>query len=171
MFNRAPRLELDFRASRRQARWPGALLLALSLALAAGLVSRHRDAQLELARLEAEVALAGADRGAAVVSRAGNDEELRNAQAVARQLALPWAPLVQTIERAATRDVALLELQPDPQAGVVRLTAEARHREAMFEYARRLGMRGLRDVHLVGHELQREDPRRPIRFSAQASLR
>ena len=53
---------------------------------------------------------------------------------------------------------------------MLRLTAEARNREAMFEYLRRLAQaRGLAEVHLVSHQVQRDDPQRPIQFTVQAA--
>jgi len=91
---------------------------------------------------------------------------------VVRQLALPWGTLVLAIEQAATRDVALLQLQPDADSRLVKLTAEARNREAMFDYVRRLGAApGLGEVHVVSHQVQRDDPRRPVQFSVQASMK
>lgn len=155
---------------RRRARWPGVLLLAISLALAAGLFVRHREAQLELERLVAVADLAGPQRRA--VPQARLDEEAKSAEAVVRSLTLPWAALVQAVEQAATRDVALLQLQPDAESRLLRLTAEARNREAMFEYVRRLAAApGLVDTHVVSHQVQRDDPQRPIQFSVQAALR
>src|SRR2546421_411835 len=48
----------------------------------------------------------------------------------------------------------------------------ARYRDAMFEYLRRLGSaQGLAEVHLVSHQVQREDPQRPIQFSVQAAIK
>jgi hypothetical protein len=100
------------------------------------------------------------------------EEEAKNAETVVRQLTLPWASLVGTIEEAATRDVAILQLQPDAQQRLLRLTAEARHQKAMVEYLRRLvSASALTDVHVVSHQVQQEDPLRPIQFAVQASLR
>ena len=45
----------------------------------------------------------------------GSTSELKSAQATVRQLALPWAQLIDALERAATREVAVLQLQPDAQ--------------------------------------------------------
>jgi hypothetical protein len=167
MLNKPPRLELDYLKPRRRTRWASALVLVLSLALAVGLVSRYRDLQLELARLEAYAPVQPKE-----VPQERLSEEIRNAEAVVRQLGLPWASLVRAVEQAATRDVALLQLQPDAETRLVRLTAETRDPEAMFDYVRRLGAaKGMTEVHLISHEVQRDDPRRPIHFSAQARLR
>lgn len=171
MFNRPRKLELDYLASRKPARWPGVLVLVVSLVLAATLFSRWREAQLELARLDA-AGMVSFERRAAPIPEARLGEEVKAAEAVVRSLALPWAALVRAVEQAATREVALLALQPDPQARLLRLTAEARHREAMFAYVRRLAAaEGLAEVHLVSHQVNREDPQRPVQFSLQATLR
>jgi Tfp pilus assembly protein PilN len=149
------------------------LVLAVSLAVAGAMLERYRDARESLARLETESGLIAPERRAArPVSKERLDEEVKSAEAVVRQLALPWGALVRAVEQAATRDVALLQLQPDAEQRLLRLSAEARNREAMFEYLRRLGAdRGLADVHLVAHHVQKEDPQRPVQFSVQAALR
>ena len=112
------------------------------------------------------------ERPARPIPKEKIEEEARSAEAVVRQLTLPWATLIGTIEQAATREVAILQLQPDAETRLLKLTAETRHREAMFEFVRRLGAaQGLADVHLVSHQVQREDPLQPVQFSIQASIR
>src|SRR5438552_7976521 len=167
------RLELDYVAPVRRPLWPGLVVLAVSLAVAGGMLARYRDAQREVVRLEAESGLIAPDRRPArAVSRERLEEEAKLAESVVRQLTLPWAKLIGTIEQAASRDVAILQLQPDAEQRLLRLTAEARDREAMFEYLRRLGgAQGLAEVHLVSHQVQREDPQRPIQFAVQAVIR
>jgi hypothetical protein len=145
------------------------LLLALGLALAAALLDRYQEARQELARLEAVAALTAPERRPApAIPKERLADEMRNAEAVVRQLTVPWASLVQAIEQAALRDVALLQLQPDAENRSLKLTAEARHREAMFEYLRRLAAApALSDVHLVSHQNQQH----AVQFSVQASIR
>jgi hypothetical protein len=166
-------LELDYIAPPRRPVWLGLAVLAISLAVAAGLVLRYGEAQQELQRLQTEGGLVLNDsRAQRPVPKERLDEESRAAEAVVRQLTLPWATLITTVEQAASRDVAILQLQPDPDQRVLRLTAEARHRDAMFDYVRRLGAaKGLGEVHLLSHQVQREDPQRPIQFSVQAAIR
>ena len=42
----------------------------------------------------------------------------------------------------------------------------------MFSFVRRLGEAPLlADVHLVSHQVQREDPQHPVQFSIQATIR
>ena len=151
---------------------PGLLVLAVSLVVAAGLAERYRDARVEVARVEAQTGLIAPERPVREIPKQKLEEEARNAEAVVRQLTLPWATLIGAIEQAATREVAILQLQPDAETRLLKLTAETRQREAMFDFLRRLGeAKGLSEVHLVSHQVQREDPQRPIQFSVQASIR
>jgi hypothetical protein len=149
------------------------LLLALALAVSAEVLLRYRDVRQELGRLEAQAGLVlPGGRPGRALPKERLDEQAKNAEAVVRQLTLPWASLIGAIEQAATRDVAILQLQPDAEQRVLRLTAEARNRDAMFEYLKRLGAaRELTNVVLVSHQVQRDEPQQPIQFSLQASLR
>ena len=167
------RAELDYIAPRPRPLWFGVLLLAVALGLAAQLFALYRNARMELAALEAAAGLVSPERRPVrAASKERLDEEVKSAEAVVRQLTLPWAALVETIESAATREVAVLQLQPDAQTRVVQLTAEARSREAMFVYLRRLGAaKDLADVHVVSHRVQLDHPQRPIQFAVQATMK
>lgn len=162
-----PRLELDHAAPRRRRRWPGLVLLALSLGVAAELASRYQET---VARLqEAPVAVPVVTK--AIPSKT-YDAEDRIARAAIRQLALPWARLIRALEDSATPQVALLQVQPEAQQQVLRVTAEARDAAAMFKYLRALaGAKGLSEIHLVTHEVAQDDAQHPVRFAAQASFR
>ena len=167
------RLELDFVALPRRRSWPGILLLSGSL-VAAGLLVRHyHELTLELSRLETASGLIGADRNPSrTIPKERLNEAVKNAETVVRQLTLPWSSLAQSIESAATKDVAVLQLQPDAEQRLLRLTAEARHQDAMLEYLRRLSAtRALVNVHVVSHQIQHDDPERPIQFAVLASFR
>jgi Tfp pilus assembly protein PilN len=167
------RLELDYIAAPRRPRWLGVLVLAAALGIGAELFQRYREAQLELERLEATASLVSPERRPArTLPKERLDEEVRSAEAVVRQLALPWAALIETLERAATREVAILQLQPEAQTRVLRLTAEARSREAMFAYVRRLAAaQSLAEVHVVSHQVQLDDPQKPIQFAVHAAIK
>jgi len=166
-------LELDYVAFPRRARWPGVVVLAVSLAVAAGVVGRYRDARAELAALEAAQGLVDVDRAPAkAIPKERLDEEAKTVNEVVRQLGLPWAKMIAAVEKASTGDVVVLQLQPEAQQRLLRLTAEAKSREAMLNYVRRLGEdRSLGDVYLVRHEVKLDQPGRPIQFSVQAALK
>jgi hypothetical protein len=169
----ARRVHLDYIVPARSPRWPGVLVLALSLAVTGGLAQSYRQAQLELARVETAAGLIAPERRplrAAPKERL--DEQTKSAEAVVRELTVPWGGLMRSLEQAAMREVAILQLQPDAQLRVLKLTAEARSQDAMFRYLRRLAAaENLGEAHLVSHQVQRDDPQRPIQFSVQATLK
>lgn len=164
-----PRLALDHVAPPRRTRWPGLVLLGLSLAVAAELAMRYQDTSARLAQVPVRTSPVPAPRATPGKT---NDAEERIARAAMRQLALPWAGLIRALEDAAVPDVALLQLQPEAQPQVLRVSAEARNAAAMFRYLRGLAeAKGLSEVHLVSHEVAQDDPQHPVRFAAQASFR
>jgi hypothetical protein len=167
------RLELDYVAPPRRARWPGATLLVVSLVVAAGVVGRYRDARSELAAVEAAQGLVNLDRSSTkAIPRERLDEETKMVNEVVRQLGLPWARMIAAVEKASTGDVVVMQMQPDAQQRLLRVTAEAKSRQAMLDYVRRLGGdRALADVYLVRDEVRADQPGRPIQFAIQATLR
>ena len=90
---------------------------------------------------------------------------MKQAETVVRQLTLPWADIIRAIEAASMRNVGVLNMQPDAQHRVLKLTAEAKSREAMLEYVRRIAQtKGLSNVYIVNHQVRAEDPSRTIQF-------
>lgn len=149
----------------------GALVLTLALAVAAALVGRYRDVREELHRLDAIEALASAPRVSSAPLRPATDEQRKHAQAVVRQLGLPWPQIIESLERTAMREVEILSVQPDAHQGIVRLTAMAGGEHMMLKYLQRLGASGrFADVHLLSHQVRDDDPQRRLQFSVQASL-
>ncbi|HEX6529501.1 MAG TPA: hypothetical protein VF004_06765, partial [Burkholderiales bacterium] len=123
-----PALQLDFVRPRGRGRAPGLAVLAAALVLTGAMLFKYDETRKRLRDLDAVQALLAAPRAA---PRAHAEAEMKSAQAAVRQLALPWAQLIDSLERAATRDVALLNIQPDAQNRVLRVTAEARRQELM----------------------------------------
>lgn len=165
-------LELDFVAAPRRRRLAGIVVLALALAAAGTLASRHRDTQQRLQQLEAAEGLLNASPSPRAAPRERLDEQVKGAQAIVRQLALPWAELIDSLERSAMREVSVLHVQPDAQQRLLRVTAEARGEAQMLEYLRRVSaVGGFTEVHLLSHQVREEAPLRPLQFSLQASFR
>jgi hypothetical protein len=167
------RLELDYVAAPHRPQWAGMSLLIIALLVAGDLVLRYRDALLGLAALDAAQGLLNLDRKARrVVPKERLEEESKAIDAVIRQLTVPWAQMIEAVETASMSDVVLLQLQPEAQQRSLRLTAEAKSREAMLRYVRRLGeAQALSGVYLISHQVQTDTPARPIQFSVQAAFR
>jgi hypothetical protein len=163
-------LRIDFVRATAPLPWLGWTLLAFSLAVSGLLVADHRAARLELARIQDHARGAGAVARPASTGR-GMAAEIETARALTAQLALPWGPLFQAVESAATARVALLALQPDGDQGVIRITAETRDLDDALEFVRRLSeTRLLGAVHLDSHQVQAENRLAPLRFTVIAGV-
>jgi hypothetical protein len=162
------RVELDYLVPARRPWQLGLVVFLMSLATAGLLVERYRQLQFEIARIEAA-------RGMTAVrapARKSLDVELKAAEAVARQLALPWSAMVRAVEAAAIPEIAVLQLQPEARDRQLRLTAEAKTEAAMLDYLRHLaGTQALSEVRLATHQVMIEDPQRPIQFTVLARLK
>ena len=178
--NRAP-LSLDFVAVTRHTPWLGLLLLAVALGIAVYLVVSYQHTQSEIERLDVLRGLAPASPSTPASKSAKSagsnnkdnrtDEQAKDAQAAVRQLALPWAALIAALESSTSRDVAVLQVQPEAQQQVLRITAEARDHKAMLAYVEKLQKNQiLRNIHWINHQYQNDDPQRPLQFSLQAEF-
>jgi len=168
------RLDLDFQRARRPT-WAGWLLLLVSLVVASELVLRFRDLQAEVAVADGRAARLGARlSGLQPGDSRGAQEhahQLELARAITRQLTLPWGDLFDAIETAATKDIALVALQPDAAGDVVRITAESRSLDEALDFVRRLqDTRRLSGAHLASHQVQMQDPQHPVRFVVTAGF-
>ncbi|MGH8736405.1 MAG: hypothetical protein ACREVC_03485 [Burkholderiales bacterium] len=166
----APRLELDYVAAPRRPRWPGMLMLVAGLAFAAYSVGRYRAALEALSALEPAPDLTGYERAPASSDDRRREQE-RRAESVVRRLGLPWAPLLEAVEAASGGDVALLRMQPQADSHSLLLTAEAKTKDAMLDYLRRLSASPLLfEVRLTGHRVRDDEPAHPVRFDVRASF-
>lgn len=96
-------------------------------------------------------------------------QEVRIANQVVQQMTLPWDRLFKELEASASKEVALLAVQPDVASRQVRISGEARTFKAMLDYSRRLEQTDmLGEVVLIGHEVKSQDPQRPVAFSLSA---
>jgi len=107
------RLDIDFVRARPRSAWPGRLLFAIAVAVAA-------DAGATYFRLR-EALHADQGRLAAVQPRGAARkvpaEELTAARETVQRLSLPWTQLFGALESAASPQVALLSVEPDTRSG------------------------------------------------------
>jgi len=88
------------------------------------------------------------------------------------QLNLPWGGLHDAIRAATPASVALLAVEPDAKRRVLRITAEARNSDDMLAYVERVAdQEWFAGVALTRHEINEQDPNRPIRFQFDAQWR
>ena len=92
--------------------------------------------------------------------------EMRQIEEISRQLQLPWEDVFGGVQRAATVRVALLEVVPEPETRSLRVVAEARRANDIWDYMTRLSRQpGFGQVVLKEHELRQDQPQQPIRFT------
>lgn len=161
------RIELDFHpGGARRKRAAGWVLLAIALLVAVALTGHYGRLKEEQQHIRTML-MQQAEQQAptANVDIKVLEPQFERAAAVIDHLAFPWDQLFVALESSMNEDVALLSVQPDVAVGIVTLNAEARDWNAMLEYIRRLGQdKFFTDVHLVSHQIQQDDPQRPIRF-------
>lgn len=160
-------LILNFHPRRFAGSRSGIVLLTASLVLAAFLSYFYATAFREHQRIQTEVTRISAAKRLSrdQVSDPQIAETWKRATAVIEQLSFPWNRLFFTLESATVDDVVLLAVQPDLQTGVITLSGEARNWHAMVQYLRRLkDDRFFTSVQLANHQIQQNDPQKPVHF-------
>ena len=98
--------------------------------------------------------------------------EVNRANEILRRITLPWNELFGAVEAVMSKDVALLDMEPDADKQLLKIVGEAKDIPAMFDFIRSLeGKEMFRSVILQSHQVQLQDPQRPIRFSLLADWR
>ena len=169
-------LRLDY-YSGRAAFTAGTALLVVGALVATVAFFEYGALREKVSAWEAKVAAVrtAARRGDASVPRNARDQEavvqeVKAAHAVLQRLSLPWDRLFGAFESVRANGVALLAVEPDPDKGTVKLTAEAKSDAEMLDYVERLqGVEMLANVTLAGHQVKTGDPMRVLRFAVVAS--
>lgn len=96
------------------------------------------------------------------------EAQVKAVNAAILQLNLPWRDLQDAVAAATPPAVALLSLEPDPRKQVLKITAEAKGSDDMIAYIEQLKQQEFfRGAVLLRHEVQEQDPNRPLRFQAE----
>jgi len=166
-------LALDFKQTPRRWSVLGLVLLALG-AIALGIVAneeRNMAGQIELAESRLEVlAKRGKIKPALPVDAQALQQEIRQANEILQQLALPWDALFQAVEATSEQEIALLAIQPDVGKRSVRIGGEAKDFDALLAYIMRLEQSKVLDhVYLTSHEVRTQDAEKPVRFALVAN--
>jgi len=172
-------ISLDFRnPAGRGARF-SPLLLALGAAAVFAVLFYQREIGREVVLREArltELRAMASRTMPAFTEKDSDTPEMRNevqkANAVLQQLNVPWGDLLDAVESAEGKDVALLAVQPDARSHNVLIGGVARSLPAVFAYMDRLEhTQHLRDVVLSSHEVKIRQPGQPVAFALNATWR
>jgi hypothetical protein len=155
-----------------------AFFLVMALALCVNVAGMGWRTYRDLVDDEARLALARARASAppptpvALRQPAIPEAQARAVNAAIGQLNLPWRALHDAVQAATPPSVALLAFEPDARKHTLRITAETRGSDEMFDYVRALQeQEGFSSVTLARHEINDQDPNRPIRFQIDAQWR
>lgn len=158
------RLDLDFVARRRASPWIGRLLLAAAVTVSADMGLQFYDLQDINSKYQVEFAKVGPRAGHP--ARVASGEEVAAARETVQRLSLPWTKLFTAIESAASDQVALTAIEPDPRAGTVKITGDSKDYLAALTYVLNLSRaEGLSSVQLVRHETKQSN----VAFTVVAS--
>lgn len=138
------------------------LLLCVSAGIAiAKLSTQQRTLQAQQRLQEQRRAAAPAQAARPAIAQ----EQASAVNAAIMRLNLPWRDLHEAVEQGTPSTIALLSLDPDPQARTLRIMAEARNSDAMLAYVEQLKQQPFFvSAVLVKHEFNEQDPNQVLRF-------
>ncbi len=104
-----------------------------------------------------------------VPRRATPEPQVRAVNQAILQLNLPWRDLLNALEDGTPKTIALISIEPDAKKQILKGVAEAADSEAMLDYIRQLKQQKFFDqVTLSKHEINEQDPNKPLRFQFEA---
>ena len=171
MRNKLRALDFDYKRNPQKFTLWGALICALALSVLVPAFIYYQKIELQRNVLEArlqQLESRAASRSAAVNVRRDTRAlaaEVKQANQVLKMLGLRWDSIFSAVAEAHREGVALLALAPEPEKRTVKISAEAKNFSVMLDYLRRLEEQPALDaVFLQSHNLQNNDPQKPVRF-------
>ncbi|MFZ6765922.1 hypothetical protein ACO0LM_02470 [Undibacterium sp. Di26W] len=132
------------------------------------LLQRQMDAEAKVQSVQAEIAKLQANKKKQVVVKLPIDKINAVNQAIG-QLNTPWTNLLDALEKATTDKAALLQVTPDMKKALMKGIAEAKTSDDMIAYIEILKRQTFfSSVVLEKHEINEQDPGKPIRFQFEA---
>lgn len=148
----------------------GVLLCASAAYGSWQLIGQKREREHQLQHLQARVAALSATPKQEVAQTAIPEAQASFVNGAIMQLNLPWRELQDAVLAATPRTVALLAMEPDPRKRSLKITAEAKTSDDMVDYIAALKeQESFSGVVLIRHEINEQDPNRPLRFQLEAT--
>ncbi len=147
----------------------GVLLCASAAFGSWRLLEQQREREQQLRHLQERVAALSA-RPPEVAKVAIPEAQATFVNGAILQLNLPWRELQDAVLAATPRSVALVAMEPDPRKRVLKITAETKNSDDMVAYIEALKeQESFSGVMLSRHEINEQDPNRPLRFQLEAT--
>jgi Tfp pilus assembly protein PilN len=151
-------------------------LAAAGLLLCAGaaiggwkLAGERQERERQLRHLRERVAAMSA-RPVEVARTVIPPEQAAFVNGAVMRLNLPWRALQDAVAAATPPGVALVAMEPDPRKQVLKITAETRTSDDMVAYVAELKQQeSFSGVVLTRHDINDQDPNRPLRFQLEAT--
>jgi Tfp pilus assembly protein PilN len=101
--------------------------------------------------------------------RVAPEPQTRAVNQAVSQLNLPWHNLLNALEDGTPNTIALLSIEPDVKKQMLKGVAEAQDSDAMLDFITQLKKQTFFDqVNLSKHEINEQDPNKPLRFQFEA---
>ena len=153
--------------------WLGAALLVAAIIFMITLGARYSRLNEQVASAETKFSHSqngGSRANASTQNSAELAQEVGNANEVLHQLSVPWDALFQAVESSGGSKVTLLALEPDVEKHQVKINGETKNFKSLTNYLTQLqGQPVFGEVYLQSHQVQQQDPDKPVRFSLLAT--
>lgn len=164
------KLKLNFnQASDQPSRLVGWLLLFIGIALLLELVVSYNKMLQERAALNKEISTYKIQMD---VSRRESprqqyaETDFDSGRKIIKRLSTPWESFFSGLESINSKKVAVISIEPDMQAGLLRLEGEAKDYPAVLTFIAQLReTKPFSKVFLSHHEYKRDDPQHPVGFT------
>lgn len=92
-------------------------------------------------------------------------QEIKAAKVILAELNLPWDDLFNSIGHAASKDIALLSLQPKAASQSIRIGGEARNMSALLDFVEAIEREVIfTNAYLLSYKIKQDSPQKPIIF-------
>lgn len=153
-------------------RWIWAAVLLL-VGMAAWLAAQAYEFHTQVLEMQARVEKLLVQQAALAKSKPTPKEldEQKRWTALKLERDFPWQRVFKAVERANSKDIELLEFQPDKRNRIIVLRGEARDFAAIVSYLDRLALQaGLSEVHLLHQQNVMRDRLETVAFEIKATL-
>jgi Tfp pilus assembly protein PilN len=94
------------------------------------------------------------------------EADFDEAKKIIKRLSTPWESFIKGLESISSKKVAVLSIEPDMQAGLLRLEGEAKDYPSVLTFITQLReTKPFSKVFLSRHEYKRDDPQHPVVFT------
>ena len=147
----------------------GVLLCVGAVITATRLADERHDRAQQLQHVQQRAAAMSA-RPAQLATVAIPEAQAAFVNGAIGQLNLPWRELQDAVASATPSSIALVALEPDARKQVLKITAEAKTSDDMVDYVAELKQQEtFSGVVLTRHDINDQDPLRPLRFQVEAT--